>query len=101
MFNFFSNPTFVKFINDLFRDSNSKKTSFSRILAFLLFGVVLWFHIEAIGIMVEKKEIDHALLLEDFAFISAIIMQKNYINRKNVEGDSTAPPVEPPTEEPS
>lgn len=101
MFNFFSNPTFVKFMNDLFRDSNSKKTSLSRILAFLLFGVVLWFHVEAIGIMVEKKEIDHALLLEDFAFISAIIMQKNYINRKNVEGDSTVPPVEPPTEEPS
>lgn len=101
MFNFFSNPTFVKFMNDLFRDSNSKKTSLSRILAFLLFGVVLWFHIEAIAIMIEKKEIDHALLLEDFAFISAIIMQKNYINSKNIEGNSTVPPVEPPTEEPS
>jgi hypothetical protein len=101
MFNFFSNPTFKKFINDLFRDSNSKKTSLSRIIAFLLFGMVLWFHVEAIKIMVEKKEIDHALLLEDFAFISAIIMQKNYINSKNIEGDSTLPPVEPPTEEPS
>jgi hypothetical protein len=101
MFNFFSNPTFKKFINDLFRDSNSKKFSLSRIIAFLLFIVVLWFHIEAIRIMVEKKEIDHALLLEDFAFISAIIMQKNYINGKNIEGDSTAPPVEPPTEQPS
>jgi hypothetical protein len=88
-------------MNDLFRDSNSKKTSLSRILAFLLFGVVLWFHIEAIAIMIEKKEIDHALLLEDFAFISAIIMQKNYINSKNIEGNSTVPPVEPPTEEPS
>jgi hypothetical protein len=95
MFNFFSNPRFIKFINDLFRDSNSKKTSFSRLLAFLLFIMVLWFHIEAIRIMVEKKEIDHALLLEDFAFISAIIMQKNYINSKNIEGDSTTPPVEP------
>ena len=101
MFNFFSNPKFIKFINDLFRDSNSKKTSFSRLLAFLLFIVVLWFHVEAIKIMIEKKEIDHALLLEDFAFISAIIMQKNYINSKNVEGDSTVPPVEPPTEQPS
>jgi hypothetical protein len=95
MFNFFSNPKFVKFISDLFRDSNSKKTSFSRILAFILFIMVLWFHIEAIKIMVEKKEIDHALLLEDFAFISAIIMQKNYINSKNIEGDSKVPPVEP------
>ena len=101
MFNFISNPKFMKFINDLFRDSNSKKTSFSRLLAFLLFIVVLWFHVEAIRIMVEKKEIDHALLLEDFAFISAIIMQKNYINSKNIEGDSTVPPVEPPTEQPS
>ncbi len=99
MFNFFSNPTFAKIMNDLFRDSNSKKTSLSRILAFLLFGVVLWFHIEAIGIMVEKKEIDHALLLEDFAFISAIIMQKNYINSKNVEGANPTPPIEPITEE--
>jgi hypothetical protein len=101
MFKFFSNPRFIKFINDLFRDSNSKKTSFSRILAFLLFIVVIWFHVEAIRIMVGKKEIDHALLLEDFAFISAIIMQKNYINSKNIEGDSTVPPVEPPTEQPS
>ena len=101
MFNFFSNPRFIKFINDLFRDSNSKKTSFSRLLAFILFIMVLWFHVEAIRIMVEKKEIDHALLLEDFAFISAIVMQKNYINSKNIEGDSTVPPVEPPTEEPS
>jgi formate hydrogenlyase subunit 4 len=99
MFNFLSNPTFVKFINDLFRDSNSKKTSFSRILAFILFIMVLWFHIEAIKIMVEKKEIDHALLLEDFAFISAIIMQKNYINRKNIEGAETTPPIEPNEEQ--
>jgi hypothetical protein len=91
----------MKFINDLFRDSNSKKTSFSRLLAFLLFIMVLWFHVEAIRIMIEKKEIDHALLLEDFAFISAIIMQKNYINSKNIEGDSTAPTIEPPTEQPS
>ncbi len=85
----------------MFRDSNSKKTSFSRLLAFLLFIMVLWFHVEAIKIMIEKKEIDHALLLEDFAFISAIIMQKNYINSKNIEGDSTVPPVEPPIEQPS
>jgi formate hydrogenlyase subunit 4 len=99
MFNFLSNQTFVKFINDLFRDSNSKKTSFSRILAFILFIMVLWFHIEAIKIMVEKKEIDHALLLEDFAFISAIIMQKNYINRKNIEGAETTPPIEPNEEQ--
>ena len=99
MFNFLSNPTFVKFINDLFRDSNSKKTSFSRILAFFLFIVVLWFHVEAIGIMVEKKEIDHALLLEDFAFISAIIMQKNYINSKNIEGAETTPPIQSTNEE--
>jgi hypothetical protein len=98
MFNFLSNPTFVKIMNDLFRDSNSKKTSLSRILAVFLFVMVLWFHVDAIAIMVAKQEIDHTLLLEDFAFISAIIMQKNYINRKNVEGDSTIPPVEPPTE---
>ena len=99
MFNFLSNPTFVKFINDLFRDSNSKKTSFSRILAFILFIMVLWFHIEAIKIMVEKKEIDHALLLEDFAFISAIIMQKNYINSKNIEGAESTPPIQPNEEQ--
>jgi hypothetical protein len=101
MFNFFSNPKFIKFINDLFRDSNSKKTSFSRLLAFLLFIVVIWFHVEAIRIMVEKKEIDHALLLEDFAFISAIIMQKNYINSKNIEGAEPTPPIEPINEEQS
>jgi hypothetical protein len=88
-------------MNDLFRDSNSKKTSFSRLLAFLLFIVVLWFHVEAIRIMVEKKEIDHALLLEDFAFISAIIMQKNYINSKNIEGAEPTPPTEPINKEPS
>ena len=95
MFNFFSNPRFIKFINDLFRDSNSKKTSFSRLLAFLLFIMVLWFHVEAIKIMVEKKEIDHALLLEDFAFISAIIMQKNYINSKNIETGNDNPNPNP------
>jgi len=94
MFSLFSNPRFIKIINDLFRDSNSKKTSFSRILAFLLFVVVIWFHVEAIKIMIEKKEIDHALLLEDFAFISAIVMQKNYINSKNIEGAETTPPIE-------
>jgi hypothetical protein len=37
--------------------------------------------------MVKKNEIDHALLLEDFAFISALIMQKNYINR-NLKEDN-------------
>jgi len=99
MFNFLSNSTFLKFLNDLFRDSNSKKTSLSRIIAFLLFGVVLWFHIEAIAIMVDKKEIDHALLLEDFAFISAIIMQKNYINSKNIEGAESTPSQESNVEE--
>lgn len=79
---------FSKFINDLLRDSNSKKTSLTRILAILLFFVVLWFHIEAISIMVAKNEIDHALLFEDFAFISALIMHKNYINRNSKEDGS-------------
>jgi hypothetical protein len=101
MFSLFSNSRFTKILNDLLRDSNSKKISLTRILAILLFFIVIWFHIEAISIMVEKKEIDHALLLEDFAFISALIMQKNFINSKNIEGNSTVPPVEPPTEEPS
>jgi len=101
MFNFLSNSTFLKFHNDLLRDSNSKKFSLSRAMAFILFGMVILFHIKAFAIMVEKKEIDHALLIEDFTFISAIIFHKNYINRKNVEGDSTVPPVEPPTEQPN
>ena len=79
---------FSKFINDLLRDSNSKKTSLTRLLAILLFFVVIWFHIEAISIMVSKKEIDHALLFEDFAFISALIMHKNYINRNNKESNT-------------
>jgi formate hydrogenlyase subunit 4 len=85
MFGLFSNPRFIKIINDLFRDSNSKKTSLTRILAVSLFFIIIWFHIEAISIMVEKKEIDHALVFEDFAFISALIMHKNYINRNNKE----------------
>ena len=85
MFVLFSNPIFIKIIHDLFRDSNSKKTSLTRILAISLFFIVIWFHIEAISIMVEKKEIDHALVFEDFAFISALIMHKNYINRNNKE----------------
>lgn len=76
---------FSKFINDLLRDSNSKKTSLTRILAIVLFFIVIWFHVEAISIMVEKKEIDHALVFEDFAFISALIMHKNYINRNTKE----------------
>ena len=42
--------------------------------------------------MVDKKEVDHALLLEDFAFISALIMQKNYINR-NVKDQQEEEPV--------
>jgi hypothetical protein len=87
MFNFFKNPTFVKFTHDILRDSNSKKMSLTRILAIILFIPVLWFHVEAISIMVKKNEIDHALLLEDFAFISALIMQKNYINR-NLKEDN-------------
>ena len=92
MFGLFSNPRFIKIIHDLFRDSNSKKTSLTRILAILLFFIVIWFHIEAISIMVEKKEIDHALIFEDFAFISALIMHKNYINRNNKEiVDSNVP----------
>jgi len=76
---------FSKFINDLLRDSNSKKTSLTRILAIMLFFIVIWFHIEAISIMVSKQEIDHALIFEDFAFISALIMHKNYINRNSKE----------------
>ena len=87
MFGLFSNPRFIKIMHDLFRDSNSKKTSLTRILAIMLFFVVIWFHIEAISIMVEKKEIDHALVFEDFAFISALIMQKNYINRNHKENN--------------
>jgi hypothetical protein len=102
MFNLLLNNSFVgsllKFHNDLLRDSNSKKYSLSRAMAFILFGVVIFFHIKAIGIMIDKKEIDHSLLIEDFAFISAIIFHKNYINSKNIEGDSTVPPVEPPTD---
>jgi hypothetical protein len=35
--------------------------------------------------MFEKKEVDHTLVLEDFAFISALLMHKNYINRNNKE----------------
>jgi hypothetical protein len=70
-----------KFITDLLRDSKSDKYSLTRILAIILFIIVIWLHIHAILIMVEKKEIDHSLILEDFAFISALIMHKNYINR--------------------
>ena len=87
MFGLFSNPRFIKITHDLFRDSNSKKTSLTRLLAIMLFFIVIWFHIEAISIMVEKKEIDHALVFEDFAFISALIMHKNYINRNNKENE--------------
>ena len=85
MFGLFSNPRFIKIIHDLFRDSNSKKTSLTRLLAIMLFFIVIWFHVEAIGIMVDKKEVDHALVFEDFAFISALLMHKNYINRNNKE----------------
>ena len=94
MFGLFSNPRFIKIIHDLFRDSNSKKTSLTRILAIFLFFIVIWFHIEAISIMVEKKEIDHALIFEDFAFISALIMHKNYINRNNKENTDNNVPNE-------
>jgi hypothetical protein len=85
MFALFSNPRFTKIINDLFRDSNSKKTSLTRLFAFILFLIVIYFHIIAISIMFEKKEVDHTLVLEDFAFISALLMHKNYINRNNKE----------------
>jgi hypothetical protein len=85
MFGLFSNPRFIKIIHDLFRDSNSKKTSLTRLLAIMLFFIVIWFHVEAIGIMIEKKEVDHALIFEDFAFISALLMHKNYINRNSKE----------------
>jgi len=94
MFGLFSNPRFIKIIHDLFRDSNSKKTSLTRILAIFLFFIVIWFHIEAISIMVEKKEIDHALIFEDFAFISALIMHKNYINRNNKENTNNNVQIE-------
>jgi uncharacterized membrane-anchored protein len=96
-FNLLSKNAFVKFIYklffDSFRDSNSKKFSLSRFLAAALFVMVIWFHVKAIQIMVEKKEVDHTLLLEDFAFISSIIFHKNYINRNNVEtgGDNPDP----------
>ena len=73
-----------KFINDLLKDSKNNKYSLTRMIAILLFSVIVVFHIYAIKIMVLKNEIDHALLLEDFAFLSALIMQKNYINRNNV-----------------
>lgn len=99
MFNFLLNSTFLKFHGDLLRDSNSKKFSLSRAMAFILFGMVILFHIKAFTIMVEKQEIDHALLIEDFTFISAIIFHKNYINRKNIEGAETTPPTEPNEEQ--
>ena len=41
MFGLFSNPRFIKIINDLFRDSNSKKTSLTRLLAIMLFFIVI------------------------------------------------------------
>jgi hypothetical protein len=98
MFNSFVN--FIhKILFDSFRDSNSKKFSLSRFLAAILFVMVIWFHVKAIQIMVEKKEVDHTLLLEDFAFISSIIVHKNYINRNNVESgvpNSVEPTVEDP-----
>jgi hypothetical protein len=93
MFNFFSNKNFKNFFNDILRDSQSKKTSLTRILAILLFIVVIWFHYEAIKLMVQKKEVDHALLLEDFTFISALIMQKNYINRNIIDKKEEEPIV--------
>jgi hypothetical protein len=92
--------TLYKVFFDLFRDSNSKKYSLSRFLAAILFVMVVWFHVKAIQIMFEKKEVDHALLLEDFAFISAIIFQKNYINRNNVEIGLLSG-IEPTVEDPN
>jgi hypothetical protein len=89
--------TLYKVFFDSFRDSNSKKFSLSRFLAAALFVMVIWFHVKAIQIMIEKKEVDHALLLEDFAFISSIILHKNYINRNNIESglsNSVEPTVE-------
>ena len=94
-FSMLAENAFVKFLYkllfDSFRDSNSKKFSLSRFLAALLFMMVIQFHIKAIQIMFEKKEIDHTLLLEDFAFISAVIFQKNYINRNNLESGNGIP----------
>jgi hypothetical protein len=99
-FNLLAENALIKFLYkllfDSFRDSNSKKFSLSRFLAAALFVMVVQFHIKAIEIMFEKKEIDHALLLEDLAFISSIIFHKNYINRNNVEtGNGNPNPVEP------
>jgi hypothetical protein len=70
------------------------------LIAIMLFLIVIYFHIIAISIMFEKKEVDHALLLEDFAFISAIIFQKNYINRNNVEIGLPSG-IEPTVEDPN
>jgi hypothetical protein len=80
----FSNSIKI-FFQDLFRDSNSKKYSLSRFLAVALFVMVIWFHKAAIEIMIEKKEIDHTLLFEDFTFIGSIVVSKNFLNRKNIE----------------
>jgi formate hydrogenlyase subunit 4 len=70
-----------KFIDDVLKDSNSKKFSLTRILAIILFFMVLYIHFIAIDIMIEKQEIDHLLLIEDFTFIGSAIISKNYFNR--------------------
>ena len=77
--------SFTSVSQDLFRDSNSKKISLTRILATIMFGMIIWIHVVAIGIMIEKKEVDHALLFEDFSFVGSILISKNYINRNNIE----------------
>ena len=66
-FNMLSENPFViflyKLLFDSFRDSNSKKFSLSRFLAAALFVMVVQFHIKAIQIMFEKKEIDQYRLI--------------------------------------
>lgn len=87
------------FIKDVFRDSTNNKFSLSRVLATILFFVVVLIHIIAIKIMIARNEIDHALLVEDFTFIGTIVIGKNYLNRNNVEIKSVKeePKVENPT----
>jgi len=50
-----------------------------------MFGMIIWIHVVAISIMIEKKEIDHGLLFEDFSFVGSILISKNYLNRNNIE----------------
>lgn len=68
----------TKVTRDVLKDSGNDKYSLTKITTTLFVVMLLFMDFISIQIMLEEKEVDHFLIIENFTFVATLLGFKNY-----------------------